>query len=66
MTVFELYEKLTERVPKSLSMKWDGDGFEICPDRDREVKKVLIALDVTNDVIDRAVDGGFDAIVSFD
>ena len=64
MTVFELYEKLTERVPKSLSMKWDGDGFEICPDRDREVKKVLIALDVTNDVIDRAVDGGFDAIVA--
>lgn len=64
MTVFELYTKLTERVPTSLSMAWDGDGFEICPDKDREVRKVLIALDVTNDVIDRAVDGGFDVIIA--
>ena len=64
MTVFELYAKLTERVPTSLSCGWDGDGFEICPDRDIEVKKVLCALDVTNDVIDRAIDGGFDVIVA--
>ena len=64
MTVFELYTKLTERVPTSLSMGWDGDGFEICPDKDAEVKRVLISLDVTNDVIDRAVEGGFDVIVA--
>lgn len=64
MTVFELYTKLTERVPKSLSMGWDGDGFEVCPDKNAEAKRVLIALDVTNDVIDRAVEGGFDTIIS--
>ena len=64
MTVFELYTKLTERVPTSLSMGWDGDGFEICPDKNAEAKKVLISLDVTNDVIDRAIDGGFDVIVA--
>ena len=64
MTVFEFYNKLTERVPKSLSCSWDGDGFEVCPDRETEVKKVLISLDITNDVIDTAVEGGFDAIVS--
>ncbi len=64
MTVLELYNKLCERIPTSLSMEWDTDGFEICPDKDREVKRVLIALDVTDEVIDRAIDGGFDAIVA--
>jgi dinuclear metal center YbgI/SA1388 family protein len=64
MTVLELYEKLTERVPKSLSCPWDGDGFEICPDKNNEVKKVLCSLDVTNDVIDYAIEGGFDVIVA--
>ena len=64
MTVLELYNKLTERVPKELSCSWDGDGFEVCPDANTEAKKVLIALDVTNDVIDHAIEGGFDVIVS--
>ncbi len=45
-------------------MGWDGDGFEVCPDKDREVKKALVALDVTNDVIDRAIEGGFDTIIA--
>lgn len=64
MTVLELYNKLTERVPTSLSCSWDGDGFEVCPDKDGEVKKVLISLDVTSDVVDRAIDGGFDVIIA--
>ncbi len=64
MTALELYNKLTERVPAELSCSWDGDGFEVCPNPYADVKKVLIALDVTNQVIDCAIDGGFDVIVA--
>lgn len=64
MTVYELYLKLTERIPKELSCSWDGDGFEVCGDKHREVKRVLIALDVTNEVIDKAIGEKYDVIIS--
>ena len=64
MKVIELYNKLCEIIPTSLSCPWDKDGLESCPEPDREVKKVLITLDITNAAIDRAIEGGFDVIVS--
>ena len=64
MTVKELYEKLCEIIPPSLSCEWDRDGFECCPDPDREVKKIIVALDVTGEVIDTAEREGADVIIS--
>ncbi|MBQ8848995.1 MAG: Nif3-like dinuclear metal center hexameric protein [Clostridia bacterium] len=64
MTVNKLYEILNEKIPTSLSCEWDNDGLMCCPDGDREVKKVLIALDVTGAVIDYAAEGGYDLIIS--
>lgn len=64
MTVRELYEKLNERIPRELSCVWDNDGLMCCPDGRREVKRVLVALDATGAVCDRAVAEGYDAIVT--
>ena len=64
MTVLEFYNKLTERIPKELSCSWDGDGFEVCADKDRAVSRVLVSLDITNEVIDKAINEGFDVIVA--
>jgi dinuclear metal center YbgI/SA1388 family protein len=64
MRTIELYNELCKRIPTSLSCEWDRDGLESCPTPEKEVKKVLIALDVNDDVIDRAVAGGFDVIAS--
>ena len=64
MTSLEFYKKLTERIPKELSCSWDGDGFEVCADKDREVGRVLVSLDITNEVIDKAIDENFDVIVA--
>lgn len=64
MTVKELYEKLCGIIPQSLSCEWDRDGFECCPEPEKEVKKIIIALDVTGDVIDVAVNEGADVIIS--
>ncbi len=64
MTVIELYNKLCEIIPASLSCEWDRDGLESCPEPQREVKRVLIALDTTNEVIDKAINEKADVIIS--
>lgn len=64
MTVNELYRELSTKIPEGLSCDWDNDGLMCCPDGERQVGKVLIALDVTSDVVSFAVSGGFDLIVS--
>ena len=64
MNVRQLYQYLNENIPTSLSCEWDNDGLMCCPDPDREVHRVLIALDVTGEVADEAVEGDFDVVVS--
>ena len=64
MTVIELYNKLCEIIPTTLSCPWDRDGLESCPEPEREVRRVLVALDTTNEVIDKAIKEGADVIVS--
>ena len=64
MTVRELFGILNERIPRVLSCDWDNDGLMCCPDGEREVKRVLIALDATGAVCDAAIEGGYDLIVT--
>lgn len=64
MTVRELYKILNETIPPSLSCPWDNDGLMCCPEPEREVGRVLIALDVTDAVVRCAVEGKYDLIVS--
>ena len=64
MTVNELYAKLNERIPSSLSCEWDNDGLMCCSDGAREVKKVLVCLDVTADAVTQAINDGIDIIIS--
>ena len=64
MTTAELYARLDGMIPRSLSCEWDNDGLMCCPDGRREVRRVLIALDVTGEAAEAAVTGGYDLIVS--
>ncbi|MBQ8759390.1 MAG: Nif3-like dinuclear metal center hexameric protein [Clostridia bacterium] len=64
VTVRDIDKYLSEISPKELSESWDNDGVMICSEPDKKVKKVLVALDVTGDVIEYAAKGGFDLIVS--
>ena len=64
MKVLELYRFLNEKIPPSLSCEWDNDGLMCCPDGEREVKRVLVALDVTAAVAEEAIVGGYDVILS--
>ena len=64
MKFSDLYNELSISFPKSLSCDWDNDGIMCAHDLTQECKKVLIALDVTMDVVNYAIDNGFDTIIS--
>lgn len=64
MTVRQLFEQLNEKIPRTLSCEWDNDGLMCCPDGDRTVRRVLVALDATKEVCDLAIKGGYDLILT--
>ena len=64
MKIRELYEELNRQIPPSLSCEWDNDGLMCCPQGDREVRRVLVTLDVTEGAVDAALAGEYDLIVS--
>lgn len=63
MTVKRIYEMLCEHMPLSLSENWDNSGF-LVGEANREVGRVLVSLDITADVVNEAIEGGYDLIVS--
>ena len=64
MTVKEMYARFSERIPEHLREAWDNDGLMCCPDGTAEVGRVLITLDVTEEVVDYAIESAFDLIIS--
>lgn len=64
MTVGTLYAQLERVYPRSLSLAWDRDGLMVSSDPERQVRRVLAALDVTPRVAERAVAEGFDLVIS--
>ena len=64
MTVRTIYEKLCERIPEDLKEIWDNDGLMCSSDDGREVKRALVTLDVTEDIVDYAISNDIDLIVS--
>lgn len=64
MKVRELYAFLEEKIPRSLSCDWDNDGLMVCPDDTKEVRRVLVALDITAAVAEQAIKEGYDLVVS--
>ena len=64
MTVRELYAALAAHYPDTLSEEWDNDGLMCSADPDREVFRVLCALDVTEDAVSEAIRVQADVILS--
>ena len=64
MNVKEIYERICGSIPESLREEWDNDGLMCATDDFIEVKKALVTLDITEDVVDYAVTHGFNLIMS--
>lgn len=62
-TVKQVEELLFALAPRALAQEWDNVGL-LVGKGDREVRRVLVALDITEAVVDEAVEGGFDLIVA--
>lgn len=63
MLIKDLLEKLESWAPSSLAMDWDNVGL-LLGDPSREINKVLLALDVTNNAVDLALESGANLILS--
>lgn len=62
-TVKDIYNVIDKLAPFSTQEKWDNSGFLI-GDLNSKVSKVLVALDITNDVIEEAIQRKCELIVS--
>ena len=63
MTVSEFTEKLKELYPDALSAAWDNDGLMASCGDIREVSRVLVALDATEQAICYAAENDFDTVL---
>lgn len=64
MTVKELYAYIEQKAPRALSAEWDNDGLACCVNRDRQIERVLVALDATEQVVQKAVEGRYDVLLT--
>ena len=64
MNFREFYNILEEHFPSEYSASWDNDGVMVCTDPERQIKKCLTCLDMTDAAVEYAVANGFDVILS--
>lgn len=63
-TISEIVRFIDHLAPHELGCDWDNDGLQVFDGNDKEVQKILISLDATDNVIKRAVIGKFDMIIT--
>lgn len=63
MKLINLINKLEKKYPKILSEEWDNVGL-IIGDREKEIFKILICLDVTKEVVEKSIKEKVDLIIS--
>ncbi|MDO4942528.1 MAG: Nif3-like dinuclear metal center hexameric protein [Lachnospiraceae bacterium] len=59
----KLMDLLEKFAPKEYACSWDNVGL-LVGHTDQEIKKVLVALDATSEIVDRAVQEGADMIIT--
>ncbi len=64
MKVLEFSDALDALYPKTLSCSWDNDGLMCCTNPAAQVKKVLVALDATRKVLEKAAARHFDVVLT--
>ena len=59
----EIIKKIEEKYPVSFAEEWDNPGL-LVGDPEKEVKKVFLALDVTDESLEEAVKTDADMIIT--
>ena len=63
MTCDEVISVLQKQAPESFAESWDNPGL-LVGRRDKIVNKILIAIDATDEIIDRAVELSVDMLLT--
>lgn len=63
MKIKDVIQIMEDWAPLDSQEEWDNSGLQ-CGNREDEVKGVLISLDLTMDILDRAIDQGFNLIIN--
>lgn len=63
MKIIDIYKLLDKNFPFSLQVEWDNSGIQV-GDPDSKVKGILITLDIDEKSIEKAVEIGFNTIIS--
>lgn len=61
--ISDVYSYLDEKYPLSLQESWDNSGYIVETDKE-ECSKIVLTLDITNDVVDESVYKKADLIIS--
>lgn len=61
-TVASVVSVIEDAYPPQLAESWDACGL-VCGDPDAPVHTVMVALDCTDEVVERAIDGGADLLL---
>ena len=64
MKIIELVKNLDALIPRELSEEWDNDGMMLVTDKEREISRAVVTLDVTPDCIEYAKAQNANLIVS--
>ncbi len=63
MRLKKILEYMEKWAPKSLIDDWDNTGFQI-GSKEKNIKNILIALDLDADIVKKAIEGEFDLIIT--
>ena len=63
MIARNIIDKIEAFAPQNLASQWDNPGF-LCGNKDKDIKRVLLALDVDLNTIGEAIENKCDMIVS--
>lgn len=64
MTVREVITALENLAPREHQDEWDNSGIQVSLDLDAEFKRGIVCLDITEEVLDEAIDNGANLIIS--
>jgi len=64
-TTKDIVSKIQGIIPEKLSEKWDNTGLLIEPSENSKISKILLTIDLTQNVIDEAIQNNIKFIIAY-
>lgn len=64
MNIKELISVINEIAPEELQESWDNSGIQINADPEKDIRKIMTCLEISDAVVDEAIEKGVDVVVT--